>query len=535
MGWRLRDVPLRWKLLLAFAAVLIIMVVLSAVTYQAIAVNDQTAALVDHTQAVITTADEALAALVDMESGYRGFLLTGREDFLEPYTSSAPVYYERLETLQQLTADNPPQVARWQALEQQAATWQRDVVEPGIRLRRQGGADAAAALAGAAEGKRQLDSMRQLFATASSSERTLLAHRTAQAAAANRRAREVLLGGTAGALGLAALIAVLLARDLATVADRLVQATDRVAAGDLQYRIRLRRRDELGRTAAAFDRMAERLEAIAAERGQALAALQAANAELEQFAYTVSHDLKAPLVTIQGFAHRLEKDYAARFDDAGRRYLGRIGANATHLGELIEDVLTFSRVGRIGAPPATVDLDALLRRLLGELQGVQERTGATVHAVAPLPAVVASPTLLEQILGNLLANALTYGAAPGEAPVVEVGCEDRGEEWWLYVRDHGPGIPADQQGRLFRLFERLPAGKAANPQGTGLGLATVRKAAEAMGGAATLESRPGTATTFGVRFPKAPPPDPTDLAYLTDSADRAAAGQALDGVAPRSG
>src|SRR5689334_15398559 len=98
MGWRLRDVPLRWKLLLAFAAVLVIMVVLSAVTYQAIAVNDQTAALVDHTQAVITAADEALAALVDMESGYRGFLLTGREDFLEPYTSGAPVYDERLET-----------------------------------------------------------------------------------------------------------------------------------------------------------------------------------------------------------------------------------------------------------------------------------------------------------------------------------------------------------------------------------------------------------------------------------------------------
>ncbi len=244
------------------------------------------------------------------------------------------------------------------------------------------------------------------------------------------------------------------------------------------------------------------------ERTRAGAALRAANAELEQFAYTVSHDLKAPLVTIQGFAHRLSTDYAGRLDEAGQRYLARIEANATHLADLIDDVLTFSRVGRVGAPPAAVELGVAVRRNLDDLQGAVERAGAEVRVHEPLPTVVASPTLLDQILSNLLANALAYGAQPGAGAQVEVGCDDAGDAWRLYVRDSGPGIPLDQQGRLFRLFERLPAGKAVDSHGTGVGLATVRKAAAALGGDAGLESAPGAGATFWVRIPKSPAPGP---------------------------
>ena len=315
----------------------------------------------------------------------------------------------------------------------------------------------------------------------------------------------MLLGGTALTLGLGLAISFLLARDLSTVAGRLETAAERIASGDLAYRIGLRRRDEFGITARAFDQMALRLSTADHEREQANAGLRAANAELEQFAYTVSHDLKAPLVTIQGFAHRLTKDYSERLDDAGRRYLSRIEASATHLGVLIEDVLAFSRVGRIGAPPVAVDLEAALRRALEGLQEEAEARGARVDVLSPLPVVVASPTLVGQIVGNLLANALTYGAPKGEAPQIDVSCDDLGESWRLRVRDHGPGIPADQRDRLFRLFERLPAGKAANPSGTGVGLATVRKAAQAMGGTAGVETPDDGGASFWVAFPKVPP------------------------------
>ncbi|MGH2352098.1 MAG: sensor histidine kinase, partial [Chloroflexota bacterium] len=321
----------------------------------------------------------------------------------------------------------------------------------------------------------------------------------------------------------------LLARDLADVAGRLASAASRIAGGDFSYRIGIRRRDELGRTAADFDHMAEQLGTSDAERQRAEGALRAANTELEQFAYTVSHDLKAPLVTIQGFTHRLDSDYAAALGDTGRRYLARIEANATHLGDLIEDVLAFSRVGRVGAPPMVVDLSDAFRHAVDRLQATIDRTGATVEVQAPLPAVVASPTLVSQILTNLLANALTYGVAPGEVPQVEAGCDDLGDRWRLFVRDQGPGIPADQQGRLFRLFERLPAGKAANPGGTGVGLATVRKAAEAMGGTAGVESGADAGATFWVEFPKVEPVDGTDR---TAPAGTIEFGAATDGVTP---
>jgi signal transduction histidine kinase len=249
-----------------------------------------------------------------------------------------------------------------------------------------------------------------------------------------------------------------------------------------------------------------RLQAEIAQRQRAEAALRAANAELEQFAYTVSHDLKAPLTAIQGLAAALEEDAGPALGDEGRHYLARIAANAGRLGRLIGDVLAFSRVGQVGAPPAPVDLAAALAAQREALLGRETPGGPTVSAATPLPTVRTSPTLVHQVLENLLANALAYGHAPGEAARVEVGCDDAGDAWRLWVRDHGPGVPQDQQTqtRIFRLFERLPAGVAAHPGGTGVGLGLVRKAAAALGGATGVEAPPDGGARFWVTFPKAP-------------------------------
>jgi signal transduction histidine kinase len=508
MGWY-RDLRLRWKLLGAFGLVLLLATALNLLALRGVVSNEESAALVNDTRAVLSLADEALITLVDMESGVRGFILTGREEFLEPYESGRALYQQRLDALQQATADRPDQARRWREIEARARAWVEEYADPAVRLRREVNAgvrplEDATQLSSSGTGKAQLDALRQEFVRATAQEEALLVQRVTQSQEANARLKSILFGGTALTVGLGLLIAVLLARDLSDVAGYLERAAQRIAAGDLGHRIGLRRRDELGGTARAFDEMAARLATADFERQQADAGLRAAVVELEQFAYTVSHDLKAPLVTIQGFAHRLAKDYAERLDEAGQRYLARIEANATHLGDLIEDVLAFSRVGRIGAPPAAVDLNDALRRALDDLQETAEGRAARVEVAAPLPVVVASPTLVGQVLTNLLANALTYGAPPGETPRVEVGCVDQGESWRLYVRDYGPGIPAEQQDRLFRLFERLPAGKAANPRGTGVGLATVRKAAQAMGGTAGVDSAAGAGATFWVECPKVP-------------------------------
>jgi signal transduction histidine kinase len=509
MNWY-RDLRLRWKLFGAFGLILSLTTLLSVLAYRGVVDNDESAALVNDTRSVLDLADQALISLIDMETGLRGFLLTGRDDYLEPYTSAQAVYRQRFNSLQAATADRPAQARRWREIEMLANSWVRDYVEPAVRLRREANdgtrpVEEVLALVNAGTGKAQIDTLRQQFSRATAEEEALLGQRDAASREANARLKGLLLGGTAGAVGLGLVIALLLARDLATVSGHLERAAERIAAGDLDHRIGLRRGDELGITANAFDRMSVRLATADAERRRAEEALRAANGELEQFAYTVSHDLKAPLVTIQGFAHRISKDYGDRLDDAGRRYLGRIEANATHLGDLIADVLAFSRVGRVGVPPAAVDLEAAVRQALERLEATTVRTGATVTVQSPLPTVVASPTLVGQLLTNLLANAMIYGAAPGDAPRVEVGCQDLEKRWRLSVRDYGPGIPAEQQERLFRLFERLPAGKLANPSGTGVGLATVRKAAQAMGGTAGVDSSAEHGAAFWVEFPKIPP------------------------------
>lgn len=514
MSW-FQDLPLRWKLLGCVGLILALTSTLSVLAYRGVVAHDASATLVNETLTVLRLTNEAESSLEQMQTGYRGFLLTGGEEFFDTYDAGKATFWARLALLRARAAQDPEQARRWLEIERAALAWQQEIAEPGIRSRRgayvTGGAlDQLTALVPAGVGRQQIETIQRHLSDAQRAESARLEQREHLSRAANARLKLILIWGTVGTVGLGLLCAWLLARDVIAVASQLATAAASVADGDFRHRIGLRRRDELGLTAAAFDRMASQLAATDGERRQAEAGLRAANAELEQFAYTVSHDLKAPLVTIQGFAHRLIKDYGPTLHETARRYLARIEANAIQLGDLIEDVLAFSRVGRVGAPPAEVDLDLTVRGLLERLHGTVEQSGARVRVEGQLPTVVANPALVDQILTNLLTNALSYGAGPDGIPQVEIGCHDLGQRWRLFVRDHGPGISAEEQGRLFSLFERLPAGRAANPHGSGVGLATVRKAARAMGGVAGVDSSPYAGATFWVEFPKVPtaPPVP---------------------------
>jgi len=274
MAW-FRDLPLRWKLLLTVALPLLLIALQSAFTYRTVQENLETGTWVAHTHQVIDSANEALLSLVNMETAFRGFLLTGNDDFLAPYNEGQRVAEARLRELQTATADNPQQVRRWQDLEQRAATWQREITEPGIQLRRAvtaGGApfDAVTSLASSQEGKRQFDGIRAEFAEAIGAERALLDQRErADAASENTLKRTVLLG-TLAAILLGAGLAFLLARSLADTVERVRYAAVKMAAGRLDQTVPVTAKDELGQMAAAFknltaylNRMADVAQAIA--------------------------------------------------------------------------------------------------------------------------------------------------------------------------------------------------------------------------------------------------------------------------------
>jgi methyl-accepting chemotaxis protein len=308
MQW-FKDLPVRWKLTGGFGLVLLIMIGLGSFAYRTTAANLATAHWVKHTHQVMRLADEALASLVDMETGYRGFLLTGSDEFLEPYNNGKHAYQAMLQELQRRTADNPAQVKRWQNLEQLAAAWQREVTERGIKLRRdvtQGQATAEAVIrhetSGA--GKRHFDAMRAAFGEAIGVEQALLEQREQENNAGQRLLMQVLIWGTliAAASGLG--IAVCLTRNLATPLGVLVSALQRVAGGDLSVAVEAKSHDEVGQVARATGQMVAQLR-------QALAAVQAAAEQVASASQQLSAGAEALSTGAQEQASALEQTAAS--------------------------------------------------------------------------------------------------------------------------------------------------------------------------------------------------------------------------------
>jgi signal transduction histidine kinase len=220
--------------------------------------------------------------------------------------------------------------------------------------------------------------------------------------------------------------------------------------------------------------------------------LEAANKELEAFSYSVSHDLRAPLRGIDGFAQALLEDYGNQVPDEARRYLGIIRECAQQMGTLIDDLLAFSRLGRTPLEKRHVDTESLVRSVLDEL--APQREGRVIEVrVGPLPPCTADPALLRQVWLNLLSNAFKY-TRKREAAEIEVGCESARGLDAFFVRDNGAGFDMRYADKLFGVFQRLH--RAEDYEGTGVGLALVQRILHRHGGHVWAEAAVDCGATF---------------------------------------
>ena len=226
--------------------------------------------------------------------------------------------------------------------------------------------------------------------------------------------------------------------------------------------------------------------------------LEAKNRELDTFVYTVSHDLKAPLVSLKGMADLLLQDYGGKLDQEGRHYLERLKGNTEQMERLILDLLALSRIGREGRAAEAVDLDEVVATLLTEwAEPIRSKEIKVVRSA--LPILWGIRPQIEQVMANLFSNAVKYiGNSPH--PLIQIGTTNGAEGMvQCYVRDNGIGIDPLYHEKIFGLFHRL---KETEAEGTGVGLAIVKKIVEGTGGKIWVESQKGQGTTFYFTWPK---------------------------------
>jgi len=221
-------------------------------------------------------------------------------------------------------------------------------------------------------------------------------------------------------------------------------------------------------------------------------ALRETNADLDAFSYSVSHDLRAPLRAIEGFSQIVMREHADELGPEAQRYVGIVRRNALEMGALIDGLLEFSRLGQQPLRKREVDIEALCRQVVDELRSTPDGRAAVI-TVGRLPGARADPTLVRQVLVNLLSNALKYSRARHPARV-EVGAGERAGEITYWVRDNGSGFDMRYGDRLFKVFQRLHS--AEEYEGTGVGLALVARIVKRHGGRVWAEAVPDQGATF---------------------------------------
>ncbi len=246
------------------------------------------------------------------------------------------------------------------------------------------------------------------------------------------------------------------------------------------------------------------------ELARSNADLGAANQELEAFSYSVSHDLRAPLRHIDGFARILKEEHAAELSEEAQRYLDRVLHGANHMGHLVDDLLNLAKIGRRDLVRQKTKLDLLVREALADLPGTENRS--VEWRVEPLPEVDCDPGLLKLVFNNLLGNALKFTRSRQPA-VVEIGTSDSAGLTTIFVRDNGVGFDPKYADKLFGVFQRLH--RQEDFEGTGVGLATVQRIIRKHGGEVWAESEVDRGATFffslGTRPAAAPVPQPVEV------------------------
>jgi len=447
-------------------------------------------------------AEQLQIALVDQETAIRGYTLTREQVFLQPWESGRRDEAAAMGAMNAV-ADDPDLALRadLDELRTRAEAWRTQYAEPTLAEVRAGQRPSVPP----ERGRQLFDQLRQSFgALQADLDRAAVTARDDLVDAAGR----LRLIAALISLGLIVLLIVLtvgLRRVVTQPISELAAEVRRVAAGNFDSAVRGTGPRELVGLAADVEAMRRQIVEEfyelreATERlDQQTQDLERSNAELEQFAYVASHDLQEPLRKVASFTQLLERRYKGQLDERADQYIAFAVDGAKRMQVLINDLLSFSRVGRFTREHVEVSAAELVTQALANLSVVIEETDARITVAEDMPRVDVDQSLMVGVFQNLVGNAIKFrGDAP---PEVAIDVRDDGAQWEFSVADNGIGIEPEYADRIFVIFQRLHP-KDAYP-GTGIGLAMCRKIIEYHGGRIWLDTSVTAGTTFRFTLPK---------------------------------
>lgn len=497
--------PIQRRILVGFIVAVLFLIINAVISYQATTTLIESQKNVDHTLEVIAELETTMSELKDAETGQRGYIITGQEEFLEPYNSSVYTIDDHIARLKELTADNPTQQSLIPAIEEKSKT-RLNYLEYGLTLQRQGQTEEARKWIAGRLGKQVMDDLQNVLEEMKGIERNLLNQRREQANLSGRRVRLTFSIASFLAIALVSLSYYLISRDI----RGRERAAEELRAAHDQLEIRVKERTaELAETNEALEiEIAERMRAEDKMK-EFTVELERSNRELQDFAFVASHDLQEPLRKIQAFGDRLKTKYGSSFNDEGRDYLERMQNAARRMHTLINDLLTFSRITTKGQQFVPLNLDQITRDVISDLEVRIHQTGGRVE-IDSLPVIEADPLQMRQLMQNLIGNALKFHRADaqpvvkvrGEAVEANAKADGEGSDngfCRIIVSDNGIGFDEKYLDRIFTPFQRLHSGN--EYEGTGMGLAVCRKIVERHGGSLTAQSEPGQGATFFITLP----------------------------------
>lgn len=439
-----------------FFLALLIIAALGVYSYLSIQQLIETANALSRSLRVTNLAERVLVTTIDLETGQRGFVITGDTRYLEPYKSAKQSIDSSIELLLDVTEDQPSQ----HEMVKELRNWTRkksEIVEMTVAVRRKS-FDSAVSLVNSGRGKLVMDTIRSIIADIQQHESYAFSRQS------ELTSGRVLREFQYSFIGLLLVPAVIIV----------------VLFYNINRNLNIRDRTEMRLNRATTE-------------------ATALNKELESFTYSVSHDLRAPLRSVNSYAEILREDYGDQLDENARKYIDVIIRNGKRMGQLVDDLLDFSRLGRREITKVKVDVDQLVRDVVAGLIEINPQASRAEVAIGKLGIVEGDASMLKQVWTNLLSNAFKY-SSKRDSPKIEIDCREDGRDVVYCIQDNGVGFKMEYVHKLFNVFQRLH--KMEEFEGTGVGLALVKRIVNRHGGRIWVEAEIDQGAKFYFSLPK---------------------------------